>query len=111
ASWLHSEIKDKRVYAQVCALAGTVVCTVNDPTITRTVFGSPAVFAQIDGNPLPNAPEYNLSATARYDIPVSDSGKVFISTDWNVQGYTNYVLYKTNEFYSKGNFEGGLKIG
>ncbi|WP_163202590.1 hypothetical protein, partial [Citrobacter koseri] len=46
ASWLHSEIKDKRVYAQVCALAGTVVCTVNDPTITRTVFGSPAVFAQ-----------------------------------------------------------------
>ena len=111
ASWLHSEIKDKRVYAQVCALAGTVVCTVNDPTITRTVFGAPTVFAQIDGNPLSNAPEYNLSATARYDIPVSDSGKVFISTDWNVQGYTNYVLYKTNEFYSKGNFEGGLKIG
>jgi iron complex outermembrane receptor protein len=75
------------------------------------VFGAPAYFAQIDGNPLPNAPKYNLNATARYDIPVSDSSKVFISTDWNLQGYTNYVLYKTNEFYSDGNFEGGLKIG
>ncbi|MEP9359865.1 TonB-dependent receptor [Sphingomonas sp. KR3-1] len=111
ASWLHTEIKDKRVYAQACALNGVLVCTVNDPIVTRTVFGAPAYFAQIDGNPLPNAPEYNLNATARYDIPVSDSSKVFISTDWNLQGYTNYVLYKTDEFYSNGNFEGGLKIG
>jgi iron complex outermembrane receptor protein len=111
ASWLHTEIKDKRVYAQACALNGVLVCTVNDPIVTRTVFGAPAYFAQIDGNPLPNAPKYNLNATARYDIPVSDSSKVFISTDWNLQGYTNYVLYKTNEFYSDGNFEGGLKIG
>jgi len=107
ASWLHSEIKDKRVYAQVCALNGVVVCTVNDPV--KQVGAN--YFAQIDGNPLPNAPKYNLNATARYDIPVSDSGKAFISTDWNIQGYTNYVLYKTNEFYSDGNFEGGLKIG
>ncbi|NYT42035.1 TonB-dependent receptor [Sphingomonas sp. R-74633] len=111
ASWLHTEIKDKRVYAQACALNGVLVCTVNDPMVTRTVFGAPAYFAQIDGNPLPNAPEYNLNATARYDVPVSDSGKVFIATDWNLQGYTNYVLYKTDEFYSNGNFEGGLKIG
>jgi len=111
ASWLHTEIKDKRVYAQACALNGVLVCTVNDPIVTRTVFGSPAYFAQIDGNPLPNAPKYNLNATARYDVPVSDSGKVFISTDWNLQGYTNYVLYKTNEFFSDGNFEGGLKVG
>ncbi|MBP0656420.1 TonB-dependent receptor, partial [Mycobacterium tuberculosis] len=32
-SLLHSEIQDDRVYAQVCALNGAVVCTVNDPTI------------------------------------------------------------------------------
>ncbi len=111
ASWLHSEIKDKRVYAQACALNGVLVCTVKDPYVTRTVFGANAYFAQIDGNPLPNAPEYNLNLTARYDVPVSDSGKFFISTDWNLQGYTNYVLYKTDEFYSDGNFEGGLKVG
>ncbi|WP_070935451.1 TonB-dependent receptor domain-containing protein [Sphingomonas haloaromaticamans] len=110
-SVLHTEIKDKRVYAQVCALNGAVVCTVEDPTITvPTAFG-PAVFAQIDGNPLPNAPKYNLNFAGRYDLPVSDAGKLFLATDWNIQGYTNFVLYKTKEFYSKGNFEGGLKLG
>ena len=107
ASYLHSEIKDKRVYAQVCALNGIVVCTVENPTIKVGA----NTFAQIDGQPLPNAPKYNLNFTARYDIPVGDDGRVFAATDWNVQGYTNYVLYKTREFYSKGNFEGGVKLG
>jgi iron complex outermembrane recepter protein len=107
ASYLHSEIKDKRVYAQVCALNGVVVCTVENPTIK---VGN-NTFAQIDGQPLPNAPKYNLNFTGRYDIPVGEAGRVFVATDWNVQGYTNFVLYKTKEFYSKGSFEGGLKLG
>ncbi|QQQ02199.1 TonB-dependent receptor [Lysobacter enzymogenes] len=107
ASWLHSEIQDKRVYAQVCGLNGQVVCTVNDPTIK---IGS-NVFAQIDGNPLPNAPKYNLSLGARYDIPVSDAGAFFVATDWNKQGYTSFVLYDSKEFNSRGNFEGGLQVG
>jgi iron complex outermembrane receptor protein len=106
-SLLHSEIDDKRVYAQVCALNGVVVCTVENPTIK---IGT-NVFAQIDGEPLPNAPEYNLSFTGRYDLPVGPDGKLFVATDWNMQGYTNLVLYKTREFYSKGNFEGGLQLG
>jgi iron complex outermembrane receptor protein len=105
-SLLHSEIKDKRVYAQVCALNGVVVCTVENPTIK---IGT-NVFAQIDGQPLPNAPKYNVNFTGRYDVPVS-SGKFFVATDWNLQGYTNFVLYKAKEFYSKDNFEGGLKLG
>lgn len=106
-SLLHSEIQDKRVYAQVCALNGVVVCTVQNPTIkvgTNT-------FAQIDGEPLPNAPKYNVSFTARYDMPVGEDGMVFVATDWNVQGYTSFVLYKTAEFTSKGNFEGGARLG
>ena len=109
-SLLHTEIDDKSVYAQVCALNGVVVCTVENPTITRPVFGTPTVFAQIDGNPLPNAPKYNVDLTARYDLPIGD-GNAFIATDWNIQGYTSYVPYKTKEFSSSGNFEGGLKIG
>ena len=28
-----------------------------------------------------------------------------------MQGYTNFVLYKTPEFIADGNFEGGLKLG
>ena len=110
-SLLHSEIKDKDVYAQVCALNGVVVCTVNDPTITANTFAGPALFAQIDGNPLPNAPKYTANVAARYDVPLGNGGKIFAAADWFVQGYTNFVLYRTDEFYSKGDFEGGLKIG
>lgn len=106
-SLLHSEIKDKTVFAQVCTLNSVVVCTVQDPTITN----ARGVFAQIDGNPLPNAPKYTANVSARYDVPLGNGGALFAATDWNVQGYTNFVLYRTNEFYSKGDFEGGLKIG
>jgi iron complex outermembrane recepter protein len=105
-SLLHTEIDDKRVYAQVCGFGGTVYCTVENPTIRVGA----NTFAQINGNPLPNAPKYNLDLTARYDLPIGP-GKAFISTDWNVQGYTSFVPYKTKEFSSKGNFEGGVKAG
>ncbi|MFD1299449.1 TonB-dependent receptor [Lysobacter gummosus] len=106
-SLLRSKIEDDRVYAQVCALNGTVVCTVNDPTIKVGA----NTFAQINGNPLPNAPKYSVNLGARYDIPVSDSGALFVSTDWNKQGYTSFVLYDSSEFNASGNFEGGLKAG
>ena len=110
-SAIHTEIRDDRVYAQVCAFGGRVTCTVQDPTITRTIFGAPAVLAQIDGNPLPNAPRWQLDAAVRYDIPLSDRGNLFVSSDVNAQGYTNLVLYKTREFYANGNLELGLKAG
>ncbi len=106
-SLLHSEVRDPRVFAQVCALNGAVVCTVQNPTIR---VGS-NVFAQIDGEPLPNAPEYTVDLTARYDQPLADGSRLFIATDWNLQGYTQFVLYRTEEFTANGNFEGGLKIG
>ena len=106
-SLLHSEIKDKRVFAQVCALNGVVVCTVGNPTVR---VGS-NVFAQIDGEPLPNAPQYNVDVTARYDQPLNNGGRAFIAGDFNIQGYTQFVLYRTKEFYSNGNYEAGLKLG
>ncbi len=106
-SLLHSAIRDKTVYAQVCILNGVVVCTVEDPTIKVGA----NTFAQIDGNPLPNAPKYNVDLTARYDQPLGNGGRAFVAGDFNIQGYTQFVLYKTKEFTANGNFEGGLKIG
>jgi iron complex outermembrane receptor protein len=110
-SILHTEIKDPNVEAQVCALNGAIVCTVLDPVRTQPTAFGPVFLANINGNPLPNAPKWNLNFTARYDIPVGEQAKFFIATDWNVQGYTSFVLYKTKEFTSNGNFEGGLKVG
>lgn len=109
-SLLHTEINDDRVFAQTCGLNGVQTCTVLDPFFTRGTGAGTTYFAQIDGNPLPQAPKYNVDFTARYDVPLS-GGRAYISTDWNVQGYTNLVLYRTREFYAKGNFEGGLRIG
>ncbi|MBB5714588.1 TonB-dependent receptor [Sphingomonas aerophila] len=111
ASALRSKIKDKRVYAQACGLNGVLVCTVLDPYFTRGAGTGRTYFASIDGNPLPNAPKWTLDATARYDLPLKDDSSVFLAADGNIQGYTNFVLYKTREFYADGNFELGLRVG
>lgn len=110
-SLLHSEIQDRNVEVQTCAFNGQLACTVYNPYRKTTLFGSPVFLAKINGNPLPNAPAYNLNLSARYDIPLNDSGKAFVATDWNVQGYTNYVLYRTAEFNSNNNLEGGMRVG
>lgn len=107
-SWLHTKIKDKSVYTQVGAAGGVLAETVLNPTVR---VGN-NYFAQIDGNPFPNAPEYNLNISARYDIPVGgDDSRVFIAADFNMQGKTNYVLYRTVEYTANGNNELGGKIG
>lgn len=110
-SLLHTEIQDKDLTVQTCAYSGKQPCTVLNSYTQITQYGSPAFLAKVDGNPLPNAPEYNISLSARYDIPVTDTGRAFVSTDWNIQGYTNLTLYRTKEFTSNGNLECGLKLG
>jgi outer membrane receptor protein involved in Fe transport len=97
-SYNHTKIKDSDLAVAVCAQ-----CTVTDP-----LNGSGQ--ALVNGNPFPNAPEYVLNFTARYSYPVGD-GELFAYTDWFRQGYTNIFLYQSKEFYSKGDFEGGLKLG
>ncbi len=110
-SLLHSEIKDSKTEVQICALNGVVVCTPSaTPRRVQTAFG-PVYLVKINGEPLPNAPKYNVDLTARYDLPLANDGKVFIAGDFNIQGYTQFVLYKTKEFTANGNFEGGLKVG
>jgi iron complex outermembrane receptor protein len=106
-SLLHTEIQDKGVYAQVGAANNVMSQTVLNPT----VHVGTNYFAQIDGNAFPNAPTYNLNIGARYDLPLSDDSKLFIAGDFNMQGKTNYVLYKTVEYTSNGNNELGAKIG
>ena len=110
-SLLHTEIDDKSVYTQV----GSAVIN-GKPTLSQTVL-NPVVqrgnlfFAQIDGNPFPNAPDYNLNVSARYDVPISDTSRLFVAGDFNMQGKTNFVPYATVEYRADGNYELGAKIG
>ena len=98
-SYADTEIDDSTLAVGVCAQ-----CTVTDPI---NGFGR----ALVDGNPFPNAPEYILDFSARFSYPVGQGGELFAYTDWNMQGRTNLFLYESREFYTDGNFEGGLKIG
>ena len=106
-SLLHTEIRDPNVFAQAGAAGGVLSQTVLNPTVR---VGN-NYFAQINGNPLPNAPTYNLNLGGRYDLPVSDNSRFFVSADFNMQGKISYVLYKTREYVSNGNLELGMKAG
>jgi iron complex outermembrane receptor protein len=106
-SLLKTKIEDRNVYAQVGAAGGVMSQVVLNPVVK---VGS-NYFAQIDGNSLPNAPDYNFNISARYDVPLSGESRLFVATDFNLQGKINYVLYKTVEYTSDGNNELGVKAG
>jgi len=97
-----TEIQDANLAVGICAQ-----CNVTDPT--RVISGTRRAF--IDGNPFPNAPEWSGDLTARYGIPVGNSGEFYIFTDWVYLGETNFLLYESREFNAKSRFEGGLKVG
>jgi outer membrane receptor protein involved in Fe transport len=98
ASWTRTAIRDPNLQAGVCAQ-----CTVTDPVVGG--------FAQINNNPFPQAPDFLISASAKYTYPLADGSSLFAYTNWWMQGYTNFFLYTSKEFHSNGNYEGDLKIG
>jgi iron complex outermembrane receptor protein len=98
ASWTHTEIRDPNLTTAICAQ-----CTVENPVVGGN--------ALLNGNPFPQAPDYMLTLTARYGIPLGNGGEIFAYTDWWLQGYTNFFLYKSAEFHTNGNYEGGLRVG
>ncbi|WP_068072025.1 TonB-dependent receptor [Novosphingobium lentum] len=107
-SLLHTEIQDPNVFAQTGAAGGVLSQTVLNPVVR---VGN-NYFAQINGNTLPNAPTFNLNISGRYDLPLGEGqGRLFVGGDFNMQGKVNYVLYKSVEYISNGNFELGLKAG
>lgn len=95
----YTELQDDTLAVGVCAQ-----CTVLDPL---NADGR----AFVDGNPLPQAPEWTLNFVADYTVPLSDSTEFFLITDWAMQGRTNFFIYESVEYTSSGDFEGGLKFG
>ncbi len=107
-SLLHTEIDDTTVYAQVGAANGVLSETVLNPTVR---IGN-NYYAQINHNPFPNAPDYNINVNARYDLPLGGgASRLFLAGDINVQGKTDFVLYRSVEYTADGNYEVGAKLG
>jgi iron complex outermembrane receptor protein len=77
-----------------------------DPEITR----EGTTLALIDGNPLPQAPEWIANVTARYAVPFRE-GEFFAYTDWAYRSKVSFFLYQSAEYNGKPWVEGGLRVG
>ncbi len=95
-----TEIDDPNLRLPTC---GSGACTPLDPL-------DPNGFAFVDGNPLPNAPEWNASLSFRYGQPVR-GGELYFQTDWMYQTDVNFLLYDALEFNSGDVYEGGVRAG
>ena len=99
-SYNFTRIHDPSITAGVCGGG----CTVTDPIAAN---GG----AIIDGNPLPQAPKWIANVTARYDYPLANGDKIFVSTDWAYRGAINYFVYTALEFRGRSLTEGGARLG
>ena len=98
-SYNDTKIEDSNLVTATCAQ-----CTVLDPLDSNG-------FAILDGNPFPQAPEYQFNVTLRYSTPVSDDDEIYWYADYAHQGNANFLLYESAEFHSGDIFEAGLRAG
>lgn len=99
SSYNNTEIKDDDLAVSVCAQ-----CTVTDPIDANGK-------ALIDGNSLPQAPEWTHNLTLRWGIPMDNGGEFYAYTDWVYRDEVNFFLYDSIEFTGKSLVEGGLRLG
>lgn len=99
SSYNNTEIKDDDLSVSVCA-----ACTVTDPIDANGK-------ALIDGNSLPQAPEWSHNLTLRWGIPMDNGGEFYAYTDWVYRDEVNFFLYDSIEFTGKSLTEGGLRLG
>ncbi|WP_394695964.1 TonB-dependent receptor [Pseudoxanthomonas japonensis] len=99
SSYNDTEIKDRDLAVSVCAQ-----CTVTDPLDASGK-------ALINGNRLPQAPEWVHNLTARYSIGLGEGSELYVYTDWAYRSEVNFFLYESREFTGKSSLEGGLRVG
>lgn len=100
ASWNDVEIDDPNLFIQPCGGG----CTVTDAP------GRAPGTVSIDGNRLPQSPEWVFNLTARYGWSMG-AGELYVLTDWSYRDDINFFLYDALEFRGDALFEGGLRIG
>jgi iron complex outermembrane recepter protein len=101
-----TKIKDPNLLVAYCAS-----CTVTDPIVTVVTPGGPAQRAQIDGNPLPQAPKVTANFTLKYSQPTASGGEWYVLTDWVYRSKINFFLYDSVEFTGKALTEAGIRVG
>ncbi len=100
ASYNDTEIDDSNLAIAPCGGG----CTVLDPA------GSTPGTVIIDGNRLPQSPEWIANITTRFGLPVG-GGEFFVFSDWAYRSEVNFFLYESAEFEGEALLEAGLRIG
>lgn len=98
--YANTQINDPNLLVPVC---GSGQCTPTNPQDNNG-------FAIVDGNPLPQAPDWTINFVADYHRMMGD-GEFFMIADYALQGETNLLLYAAEEFRTSGTFELGLRAG
>ena len=98
-SYNHTELKDSTVAVPGCGSG----CTVTDPLNADGL-------AIIDGNSLPQSPEWISNISARWTKEIAD-GELYFYTDWSYRSEVNFFLYESTEFKGDALLEGGVRVG
>lgn len=98
-SYNNTELQDDNISVAPCGGG----CTVTDPLNENGL-------AIIDGNSLPQAPEWISNLTARWSTEIAE-GELYVYTDWSYRSEVNFFLYESKEFKGDALFEGGLRVG
>jgi len=108
ASYNKTEIDDPNLRDLGCNPAPG--CTLLDPIVPGVIgpFGEPVV--EIDGNPLPRAPELMANLVLQWTVPLSE-GDLYFHTDWNYRDESNLFLHRSVEFVAESRVMGGVRIG
>jgi len=102
-SYNDTEIKDSDLAIAPCG-APLTPCTVNDPP------GPVAGSVLIDGNPLPQAPEWLVYLSGRWSMNTSN-GEFYVFGDLSYRDDVNFFLYEATEFNGKSLTELGFRSG
>ena len=98
-SYNHTELQDSNVAVPGCGGG----CTVTDPLNADGL-------AIIDGNSLPQSPEWISNLSARWTKEIAD-GELYVYTDWSYRSEVNFFLYESTEFKGDALLEGGVRVG
>lgn len=113
-----TKIKDSGLVVSACGTGQNAPnpqanCTITDPHVYEQdpVTGDWTARANINGNPLPQAPKVTANFMLRYSHPMPSGAELYVLTDWVYRSKINFFLYESREFTGKALTEGGLRVG
>ena len=98
-SYNNTELQDGSIGVAPCGGG----CTVTDPIRSDDQ-------AIIDGNSLPQSPEWIGNVALRWSKEV-DNGELYVYSDWSYRSKVNFFLYESTEFTGDALLEGGIRVG